>query len=85
MRYQNRRWRSISIDDLGAINFNNIVNSESSLRYNNTSDTFIIEYDGACPLDIETCESASDPLTYLQAKSLMQTESWKDTTKAGDL
>lgn len=85
MRYENRYYKTISVDDLGSVDFNNLVNTQPSLRYNLTNDTFIVEYEGICPLDVEVCESASNALTHAEAKSLMQTLAWKDTTVVGEL
>lgn len=85
MSFHDRTYKTIGAVDIGNINFDDLVNSEPTLRFNKANDEFIIEFDGTCPLDVQVCESAGEDLTYDQAKSLMQTVAWKDNTKVGDL
>ena len=73
---ENRRYVIIDTSDVSSVDFNQVIEIESTLRYSlNGSQTFI-KYSGDQPSSVAAIEGKSQEYTHAEIFPILRNESW---------
>lgn len=73
---ENRRYVIISASDVSSVDFSQVIEVESTLRYSLDGSQTFVKYSGGQPSSIAAIQGKSQEYTHAQVFSILRNESW---------